>query len=239
MKLIVTGSSSKGNGYILDAGDQALLIEAGVRYKHVKRALNFDVGKIVGCIVSHEHNDHAGYMSEYITEGVKVHAPTSNKVHPVTPLLSFVSAGAAFRLGSFHVLPFSLLHDVPTCGYLIDHPQGKTLFITDTHYTPYQFKGVNNFIIEANYSRKILTQRLADNEIDYSYYERVMRSHMSLETAIEMLKANDLSKAKNIVLIHLSDGNSDEVVFAQEVMRETGMPVHIADTGKVFDLNIF
>ena len=58
MKLIVLGSSSSGNCYILDNGKEALIIEAGIRFQEVKKALDFNLRKVVGCVVTHAHNDH-------------------------------------------------------------------------------------------------------------------------------------------------------------------------------------
>jgi len=55
MKLEVLGSSSLGNCYILSDDNEALLIECGVSFNEVKKALNFNVKKIVGCVVSHSH----------------------------------------------------------------------------------------------------------------------------------------------------------------------------------------
>lgn len=54
-RLKVIASGSKGNGYVLVAGDDILIIEAGVRAKELLRALNFEEGirKVRGCLVSH------------------------------------------------------------------------------------------------------------------------------------------------------------------------------------------
>jgi hypothetical protein len=56
---------------------------------------------------------------------------------------------------------------------------------------------------------------------------------MSLDTCIGFLRKNDLSKVNNIVLIHLSDGNSDEKLFKSEVENATGKTVTVADNGTV------
>ncbi|MEB3374489.1 hypothetical protein SFC43_18645 [Bacteroides sp. CR5/BHMF/2] len=48
MKLIVLGSSSSGNCYILDNGTESLIIEAGIRFQEVKKALDFNLRKVVG-----------------------------------------------------------------------------------------------------------------------------------------------------------------------------------------------
>lgn len=48
MRLIVLGSNSLGNCYILENKKEALIIEAGVPFQEVKKAMNYDIGKIVG-----------------------------------------------------------------------------------------------------------------------------------------------------------------------------------------------
>ena len=54
LKVIATGSS--GNSYLLTANDGAhLLIECGVTIKRIKRAINFNLEKVAGCIVTHGH----------------------------------------------------------------------------------------------------------------------------------------------------------------------------------------
>ena len=54
MKLKVLGSNSLGNCYILENKDEALIIEAGIKLPKVKAAMNYNIKKIVGCLVSHE-----------------------------------------------------------------------------------------------------------------------------------------------------------------------------------------
>ena len=57
MMFSVIGSGSKGNGYILHNDNEALVIECGVPFMEYKKALNFNIAKIKGCIVSHKHLD--------------------------------------------------------------------------------------------------------------------------------------------------------------------------------------
>ena len=72
MVLKVIGSSSKGNCYILESDTEALIIEAGCKLLEVKKAIQWQLSKVVGCIISHEHNDHAGYAKEYAKAGIKL-----------------------------------------------------------------------------------------------------------------------------------------------------------------------
>lgn len=53
MKVVATGS--KGNSYIIGNENEVLLLEAGVPFIEVKKALDFKVSNIVGLIVSHGH----------------------------------------------------------------------------------------------------------------------------------------------------------------------------------------
>ena len=55
MKLIVVDSGSSGNSYILTNGEEALILDCGLPFREVKKALGFNVRQIVGVIVTHEH----------------------------------------------------------------------------------------------------------------------------------------------------------------------------------------
>lgn len=52
-----------------------------------------------------------------------------------------------------------------------------------------------------------------------------------------MLSANDLTAVNNIVLIHLSDGNSNEKQFKKEVYELTGKNVYVASNGMNLKFN--
>lgn len=238
MKLTIIGSGSAGNSYLLHNQTEALIIEAGMRYAEVKKAIDFDVSKIVGLLVSHCHADHSGYLKQYAHEGVKIFTSRETALYFGVHNLIEIESGKAFNVGKFRVLPFDVVHDVKTHGFLIDHPEtGKFCFITDTHYSPFKFKGLDNIIIEANYSERIIGDRLMSGRINKSLYDRVINSHMSLETTIGFLKSNDLTKVRNIVLIHLSDGNSDERLFKSTIESVTGIPTHIATKGMTIEFN--
>ena len=60
---------------------------------------------------------------------------------------------------------------------------------------------------------------------------------MEIEQTKAILAENDLSQVDNIVLIHLSDGNSDEERFVREVRQLTGKPVYAANAGMTLDLS--
>lgn len=54
-KLKIISSNSSGNAYILECQNETLLLELGVAWKDIVKALNFNLSKVVGMCVSHAH----------------------------------------------------------------------------------------------------------------------------------------------------------------------------------------
>lgn len=243
MQLKVINSNSTGNAYILENDQEALLVECGVRFDRIKEALNFNLSKVVGCIVTHEHKDHCKSVSDLLRAGINVYAsPGTHKAmetiqHHRAKLLV---PGMEETIGGFKVKGFDVKHDCEEpMGFLISHPEtGLILFLTDSYYVGYTFPGLNNVIIEANYCQIILKEKVAAGASPFFLRDRVFQSHMSIETCKKTLKANDLSKVQNIVLIHLSDGNSDARRFKIEVEEQTGKVIHVAEPGLSIPFNI-
>lgn len=236
MKLQIIGTGSKGNSYILENENEALLIECGVNIKEIKKALDFDLKKVVGCIVTHEHMDHAKSIYDVIKCGIDVHASsgTLNARYVFSlPRSKAIKAKQSFSIGNFNIMPFDVKHDAAEpLGFIIEHPDcGKVLFLTDTYYCSYKFPGLNNIIIEANFSKEIIDRKFGPESGKEFLRNRILQSHFSLAHCKDMLSANDLSQVNNIVLIHLSDSNSDEIQFQKEVAELTGKNVTVASNG--------
>lgn len=240
MQLKVISSSSAGNCYILENEKEALIIEAGVRFEKIKQALNFKLGKVVACLVTHEHGDHAKSVKDVLAAGIKVFA--SSGTHKAIGSFAHHNAIVNYRtniMGGFQFKPFEVKHDAAEpVGYLINHADcGNVLFLTDSYYSEYTFSGLNNVIIEANYCQNILDERLSSGASPAILRDRVIQSHMSIDTCIDMLRANDLTQVNNIVLIHLSDKNSSAEQFKRRVQESTGKTVHVADVNQVINFN--
>lgn len=232
MKLKIINSGSIGNCYIFENTDTTLIVEVGVRFSEIKKALNFDLSKVCGAIVTHEHLDHSKGIKEAVSAGINVYASqgTIGALKFTSHRLKPIQGGKIFQVGAFKILPFDVRHDcAEPLGFIIHHKDcGNVLFITDSYYVPYTFKGLNNILIEANYSEEILNKRLVENKIHGYVASRVEKSHMSIETCKDVLRANDLKDVNNIVLIHLSDGNANAEQFKTEVRELTGKMVHVA-----------
>lgn len=244
MKLKVFGSSSKGNGYALTDNDgNTLLLECGVPVIEIKKYLDFDLSKIVGCLVSHGHQDHCRYATTYLKSGIDLamsmetakmlNVENHHRVKIIEANIKYTSI-----MDRFTVLPVEMQHDVHTLGFVINHKEcGPTVFITDSYYSKYRFANIRNWIAECNYSEEIMAKKMASGKLDPFVRNRILQSHLSLENLLLMLSANDLTKTNNIVLVHLSDTNSDEVYFKNKVSNSTGKTVHVADSGMEINFN--
>lgn len=241
MKLSVLGSSSSGNCYLLTTkSGQTLIIEAGISIKEIKEALNFDLSKVIACIATHRHGDHFKYAAEYMQNGIEVCSgvETLDSID-YSHKMRVIQKQVKHTIGEFVVMAVEVKHDVHCFSFLIQHPEsGLILFATDTMYLPYKFPGLNNLILECNYSQEILDSRLSEGETIDVVRNRVIGSHMSLETAKDFLRANDLTGVNNIVLIHLSDGNSNAALFKTEIENLTAKSVFVADKGMNIDFNV-
>lgn len=231
--LKIIGSSSSGNAYILDCGSEQLILELGVSWKEILKALNFDLSKVRACLVTHSHQDHSKYIPTAIKSGLTVF---SNKdVQLVHPKVKVLELGKKKRIGGFSVQPIPLFHDVMNYGFLIEHKDtGKILFATDTSQVPYKFKGVRHFVIEANND----IDEIIDNACDNEFSRSASQNHLELNDTIETLKQNYSVKTQTIVLIHLSNTNINAVKAKKKVQEELGFGnVYIAEKGLEIELN--
>jgi len=225
-------SGSTGNCYHVTDGRTPLLLECGIPYKEIQKRLNFRASDIAACLVSHEHQDHCKAEMDIMKAGIDCYMSQGSvdALGLYGHRLHTIKAKRQFKLCTWTVLPFDIQHDAAEpLGFLLANKTGdKLLYVTDSFYCRYQFKGLTHIMIEANYSLDILNGNVESGSIPKEMKKRVLRSHMSIETAKEFLKANDLSKVEQIWLIHLSDNNSNAERFKREIQELTGKPTYIA-----------
>lgn len=175
MKLKVLGSGSSGNCYILENDNEALIIEAGLPFMKVKKALNFNVMKIKAVLITHIHSDHHFYWFQYARAGIPVFEP-----------FRLDGSNLEFDNSQFRVMAFDnrdksgrWLHnnsdgsECPCYGFHITHPEiGSLVYATDTEYVRWRFKAVNHILCEANYDMQFVDR-------DEPNYEHRLRGHMS------------------------------------------------------------
>ena len=188
-------------------------------------------------------SDHSRHLTEYMRAGFPVYTAfeTQTALETITgERTRAIEPMKRFWLGNFTITPFNVPHDpdIECYGYLIEHEEiGKLLFLTDLMYCKYNFRSlnVNHIFCECNYSRDFV-----DENYEHSVRNRVLKTHMELHTFLDFISTNDNPALRNVVLLHLSDKNSDSEQFLQKT-KETvkyGADCYIAEKGLEVDLNL-
>jgi phosphoribosyl 1,2-cyclic phosphodiesterase len=247
MELRCLGSSSTGNCYLLENETECLVLEAGLPFREVKKVLGFNISKIAGLLVTHEHGDHFGHVREYLKAGIPVRASAGTWRSldcEIEISTKTVKPGYWYKLGGFIVTPFPVVHDAAEpLGFIVRHHDiGNLLFASDTEYIKHNFKGLklNHIMVECNYSQKIIDGRVHSGDTNKGLRDRVLQSHMELETCKAFIEANKTIFLDTVALLHLSDGNSNEIQFTKEIQEVAGPSVHIyaANKGTTVNLDI-
>jgi len=230
-KLIVLGSSSHGNGYIIHTDKESLVLEAGVPFKSVLKAERYFLPNIKGALVSHAHQDHAKYIKQFQIYFVPVYSneEVSGKYAGVKMLKHMKN----YEIGGFKVMPLEVPHNCKNFAYIIDHEEfGRLVFATDLQSFPYRIKGVNHFLIEANYDENLIVDAMMDSAEIRSHSE----FHMEIDNTLKALR-NSGRNAQNVILVHLSDNYSNTEDFKRRVKEEFVADVYVADKGMEIDIS--
>jgi phosphoribosyl 1,2-cyclic phosphodiesterase len=221
-------SGSSGNLYTVSDGNTAIMLECGLPWRKVKEFLGYKTSEIAGILCSHFHSDHSKGLKDAVRAGLDIFSSkeTFGTLGLLGHRLNEISDGLQFSIGTWDVLPFKTIHDVEgSLGfYMMNREREAFLYLTDSAYSPVRFKDLNMIAVECNFQGDILTNNILSGALPSVVGRRVRRAHFSLENVIAFLKANNLSKCRQIFLLHLSDGNSDERRMIQEVQAATGVP---------------
>jgi Cft2 family RNA processing exonuclease len=199
LKTIATGST--GNCYILtsDSGKH-LILDAGIPIGEIKKGLDFDIGNVCACIITHVHKDHSLSANKLKTMGIPVWRPyLSDHVR------------MRIRFDCFKVECFDLPHSVPCRGFIIEADDLKILYASDFEYIKYSFSdyGINVMLIEMNYQQKIMDKLDVDSHIAHT-----VTGHASDVTTTEFILHNK-KYLQNVILCHYSKSgnmNRDEAL---------------------------
>lgn len=207
------------------------MLECGIQMQRIRRGVGFQLSSFCGCLITHEHKDHCYSIREVVRAGVDCYLSSgtadaigleSHRLHTVAPKVPFV-------VGSYTVLPFETQHDAAEpFGFLIQSGTEKVLFVTDSYYLKYRFQGLTHIMVECNYARKILEENIDNGSVPASLRKRIQRSHFELDNVVKFFKANDLSKVREIHLLHVSSSNGDPDLFRSTIQAATGLPVFVS-----------
>ena len=232
MRFEALASSSHGNSYIVSDDCTCILIECGVSHKKLQQLSGFKITAFDGCLISHEHKDHAGCVQQLLKDGVPVYmsqgtARALELPETLLELATEMESGVQFQIGSMDILPFGVFHDAQEpLGFLIRSRIDEEVlaYAIDTVNIPYNFPGVNILAVEANFDQAILDRC---ERMPEKVRRRISNTHMEIGMLCRCLERMDLSRCREIHLMHLSDATSHEGHFINKVARTAGPKIRV------------
>jgi phosphoribosyl 1,2-cyclic phosphodiesterase len=243
MLLAPLGSGSAGNCYYAESDGTAILVDAGFGPRETKKRLEllgFDIEKIRGILVTHEHYDHIrGAQSLgrkfgipiYVTEGTL----RAGNIDPdVAPVVVFAN-NTTFRIGELNIHARKTTHDAAdSCCFVIEARDGARAGIaSDLGYVdPAVMQHLTNcdgLFFESNHDLDMLRM----GTYPWSLKRRIMSrfGHLSNDDAIAAVGRMLGPNTKTLCLIHLSQKNNHESIvrdMATHLLRRTGAPIELA-----------
>ncbi|MCC8063896.1 MAG: MBL fold metallo-hydrolase [Clostridiales bacterium] len=245
MDIRVLASGSTGNCYRVSDGSTALLLDAGIPVGAIRRGCGFQLSAVTACLVTHSHGDHSKAVAGLLRAGVDCYLPAAELAacglpahHRLHPLERDGADYRAFPVGTFTVLPFHVEHDTPEpVGYLLASgvTGEKLLYFTDTYFLRQRFSGLTHIIGEVNYDRETLWERVDGGSTPAVRAKRLFTSHMSLETFLDFLDANDLTRLRQLYICHMSDDHGGAERILRAVRQKTGAEVYLCERRRICD----
>lgn len=233
IKIKPIGSGSSGNCYLIDDGNSQLILEAGVNFKKVQQTLNFDLRRLTGLLITHEHGDHIGHLKEFInktTLPIYATAGTLEAKQLTGYRYHTIKSSVTYKIGQWQVMPFTVKHDaVEPVGFLIMNEMGeRLLYVTDCEFVQYKFSNISYMMIEMNYALDIASENVNDGVLNNTLKNRILGSHFEMQSSLDLIKANKSPTLREVWLIHISKNNGDPERFKKATQELTGVPVYLA-----------
>lgn len=234
LKFLSIGSGSSGNCYYLQTDGDALLIDAGVGIRQVRKSLHeygLALDSVKHILITHDHADHiktVGVMSTeynipvYATREVHVGIQRNYCVPKKIPAdnVRLIEKGDRIKVGDFHVTPFAVPHDSSgNVGYKVEAEGVVFCLMTDVGHVTEEmqtFIGEANYlVIEANYDAEMLRDGA------YPQHLKVRidgpTGHLSNKACGEAIANYATSELKHVWLCHLSEENNHPVLALKTI----------------------
>ena len=248
LKFISLGSGSSGNCYYFAQDNDAMLIDAGVGIRNVKKFLHdkgISIDSINRILITHDHADHIKSVgvisSEYdipvyatsdVHDGIMRNYCVPKKIPDHNRQV--IEKNVRKKLGNFYVTPFAVPHDSSgNVGYKIEVDNGTAegltfCIMTDVgHVTEemQQYIGEANYlVIEANYDKQMLKNG------PYPQYLKARiespTGHLSNYECGEAIANFATQKLKRVWMCHLSEENNHPILAlktVEQVLRTYGL----------------
>ncbi len=222
MKATILASGSKGNCVYIEGGNGALLIDAGLSAREIRRRLQAAGGneeEVRAILVTHEHGDHLRGVDVLArrldvpvvgTKGTLCAYQNSRRDSKNPAVCTPCRCGEPLEIGDFSITAFQTYHDAcDPCGFIV-RENGLTFgCCTDTGIVPdallSTLRRCDALVLESNHCPEMLK----NGPYPAFLKKRIgsKRGHLSNAAAAECLKtlADGLHA---VVLAHLSEVNN-------------------------------
>ncbi len=211
------GSGSRGNGTVVEIGDEKILVDCGFTLKQAEARLariDLKPADLTAILVTHEHSDHIGGVGalayKYAIPVFASYGTLESARSNASVVGNAISAHNPFQVGEVEVTPVVVPHDArePT-QFVFRHQDCSVGVVSDlgcvTPFVVEQFSGLDGLLMESNYDLNMLANG--------RYPERVKRriagdlGHLSNEQAalfLERIAHEELT----VVIGHVSEENN-------------------------------
>jgi phosphoribosyl 1,2-cyclic phosphodiesterase len=232
MEIKTLASGSNGNAYIVSDGKTRILIDAGIPLREIQKNCNYSTSSLAACLITHAHQDHCRAVKDLMGKGVDCYASqgtfdalklSGHRAHAVKPFIGW-------EVDSFYITAFDVQHDAPEpLGFVLQSLETgeKILYFIDTCYVKYTFTGITHLMCECNHDTDSIKAAIARGYLPAEMLPRLLKSHMSLDTLLEFICANDWAMLRQIYLLHMSSRNGSAERICAAVQEETGVEVYI------------
>ena len=232
MKIHCIGSSSSGNSYVITSNGHKLIVELGCNFNEVLKAVDYDLASVAGALCTHRHFDHSAYVPKALEYQIPVYG--NKDVVEKYPYVHLLTQKYRYSIVKFKVQFLRVPHNALCYSFIIKCPSGeKILFATDLSKFNYKVSGCDVIMMEANYDENLVYEALARGEVVRSQSE----NHLEIKDCLEAVERCVDTNTQLIILLHLSDGYSDETRFQKMVHKATGKRVGVARSGQVYEIN--
>ncbi len=243
LKFFSFGSGSSGNCYLLYSPDDAILIDAGVGVRTLKKQFamyGLSMSAIHYILITHDHADHVKSVGS-LSRDLHVPVYATKKVHQginnnycVRQKIDGADAKAieknqTLQLGDFQVTPFDVPHDSnDNVGFFITYHDVNFCLMTDAGHVTDEMKALisqaNYLVIEANHDVEML---LGGNYPAY-LKQRISgpTGHLSNKDCAQALVENATPDLRQVWLCHLSEENNHPElarITVEHTLRQHGI----------------
>lgn len=234
MRFGCLGSGSKGNAWLVQAGDTCIMVDCGFGPREAGKRLarmGVEVGDLSAILVTHEHSDH-GRGAAQLAAKARCSVWLSHGSHAMldavgsAPLsASIIEGHQAFAIGALEITPYPVPHDArePIQFVFSDGAQRFGLLTDAGHVTPHMesvLSGCDALALECNHD----VARLEAGSYPLALKRRILGryGHLDNDTAATLLHKIAGRSLKHVVAAHLSEENNAPELARAALARALG-----------------